>query len=51
MKKVELTTSISVYESVQELPKDVSVLMQKAIEAKKMHMLHIQNLKLVQLCY
>ncbi|UMB55144.1 cytidine deaminase [Lutibacter sp. A64] len=35
MKKVELTTSISVYESIQELPKDVEALMKKAIEAKE----------------
>ena len=35
MKKVELTTSISIYESIQELPKDVEVLMQKAIDAKE----------------
>ncbi len=35
MKKVELTTSISVYESIQELSKDVKALMKKAIEAKE----------------
>ena len=35
MKKVELTTIISVYESIKELPKDVEALMQKAIEAKE----------------
>lgn len=35
MEKVELTTSISVYESIDELPKAVHVLMQKAIDAKK----------------
>ena len=34
MKKVEITTSISVYDSIEELPKDVLSLMQKAIEAK-----------------
>lgn len=35
MKKVEITTSISVYESIQELSKDVEALMKKAIEAKE----------------
>nr|WP_111709453.1 cytidine deaminase [Lutibacter citreus] len=35
MKKVEITTSISVYDSIDELPKEVFTLMNKAIEAKK----------------
>lgn len=35
MEKVELTTRISVYESIEELPRTVNVLMQKAIDAKK----------------
>ena len=35
MKKVDLTTSISVYESIEELPNEVQVLMQKAIDTKK----------------
>tara|TARA_R110001583_G_scaffold311_5_gene2824 strand:+ start:237 stop:719 length:483 start_codon:yes stop_codon:yes gene_type:complete len=35
MKKIELTTSILVYESIEELPKEVNFLMQKAIAAKK----------------
>ncbi|SNR62522.1 cytidine deaminase [Lutibacter flavus] len=35
MKKVELTTRISVYDSIAELPEEANGLMLKAIEAKK----------------
>lgn len=35
MKKVEIKTQITVFDSVEELPKSVNVLMQKAIEAKQ----------------
>jgi len=35
MKKVDLTTSITVYDSIEELPNQVQGLMQKAIDTKK----------------
>ena len=35
MKKVEIKTQITVFDSVEELPKSVNVLMQNAIEAKQ----------------
>jgi cytidine deaminase len=35
MKKVEIKTQITVFDSIEELPKSVNVLMEKAIEAKQ----------------
>ncbi len=35
MNKIEITTSFSVFETIEELPNDVSDLMQKAIEIRK----------------
>jgi cytidine deaminase len=35
MNKIEITTSFSVFETIEELPNDISDLMQKAIEIRK----------------
>jgi hypothetical protein len=48
MKKVEIITQIVVFDSIEELPKTSKLLMDKAIEAKKLRMLLILNSKLVQ---
>jgi cytidine deaminase len=35
MKKIEINTSFTAFQSIEELPQDVEALMQKAIEIRK----------------
>lgn len=35
MKKIEITTPLTIFDAVEELPKDVQMLVQKAVEARK----------------
>ena len=46
MKKIDVVASATVYDDVSELPSDIQLLMNKAIEARKKHMRLILNFKL-----